>query len=55
VSGATDQLLDHYNAPESLNALGGRCLVLCKGSDYMPVVRRSDEIAAKKPAFALGR
>jgi hypothetical protein len=50
--GAAERLVKHYQAPDALQAMGGRCLVVCKGLDPVPVVRRSDEVAAKPAAFA---
>jgi hypothetical protein len=50
--GAADRLVKHYNAPDALQAMGGRCLVVCRGLDPVPVVRRSDEVPAKAPAFS---
>lgn len=43
---AAMQLVAHYGTEEALNASGGRSLVVCRGSDYTPVVRRSDEAPA---------
>ena len=51
--GAAQRLVSHYQEPDALNAMGGRCLVVCKGLDPVPVVKRSDEVPAKRPAFAL--
>ena len=50
--GAADRLVTHYNAPAALDAMGGRCLVVCRGLDPVPVVRRSDEVPAKPPVLS---
>jgi hypothetical protein len=49
---AAETLVKHYQAAESLQALGGRCLVLCKGLDPASVLRRSDEVPEKPPVYA---
>ncbi len=43
---AAGHLVEHYGTEDALNASGGRSLVVCRGSDYTPVVRRSDEVRA---------
>jgi hypothetical protein len=49
--GAARRLVEHYHGPASLQAMGGRCLVVCKGLDPVPVVRRSDEVPAPREAL----
>jgi len=48
--GAARRLVEHYETPAALNTMGGRCLVVCRGLDPVPVVKRSDEVAAKPTA-----
>ena len=50
--GAAERLVTHYNAPDAMQAMGGRCLVVCRGLDPASMVRRSDEVPAKAPVWA---
>ncbi len=47
---AASHLVDHYGTLDALQASGGRGLVVCRGTDFTPVVRRSDEIPAATAA-----
>jgi hypothetical protein len=51
--GAAERLVSHYQGLDALQAMGGRCLVVCKGLDPVPVLRRSDEVPEAKPAYAV--
>jgi hypothetical protein len=53
--GAAERLVEHYETPDALNQMGGSRLVVCRGLDPVPVVKRSDEVPVKPTAYALGR